>query len=720
MSLEKSERIHYYIAQAVRESGDVVAEQYDRIDTTDVHVGARLDRIVYRAIRRDEFIHTNRRVIRIIKRAALCAVISISIVLMLVFTIAAAKGNLWNAMIQWYEDHFSIHFGSIDEGENHEPERLPPFYLKEMYAPTLGPSYGLEMKVERRDLSDYKTFVLGYYDEEDLICTYQQGVWGMDLTPAAKENYITEDVTINGRAAQFWIEADGDNTVLVWDDGTYRYKLESEVFIRSDLTEWAESIRVTPNLFPAAIKDIRRPVIDSTAVRAEVDYQEPSYIGTQYYRGNQKLFYFIQSTYRAKQYRWERYGSPIWAIDLPIGSSIGIAHVFYGETVLVWQDDEYEYQLISDVMTMAEIASWAQRVGTVGTAMDSIQQILSPKGLDDDIEEKIWEKSRRRIEIDYYRDDTCIASFAQMLLSDGAPTGGYGYTEEEIQIHHAKGIVRYYSNKIVLIWNDDSYRYRLTSDQLTYDELISWAWSVAPPMTVEQVRKPSDVPSQVKERYTGETETAIGIIYTEGDKTLCTFTQSVLYGRDNSYDLGCEIQNVSVNSQPGMMLFYPNGTIILTWSDGSYYYDLQTATMSATELMKWAESVSPVPTAPEQGPGEATPPDIIKRIKRPAVSLYGWSEQSTTVTDQKIVTDYYHGDCYVGQFIQTVMKSNMLQYEKQCVEKYATVQQGKLRYELVCDDDRRILIWTDGKYKYRLELEKSYNYLLYALADTMN
>ena len=89
------------------------------------------------------------------------------------------------------------------------------------------------------------------------------------------------------------------------------------------------------------------------------------------------------------------------------------------------------------------------------------------------------------------------------------------------------------------------------------------------------------------------------------------------------------------------------------------------------------------------------------------------------MTDQKIVTDYYHGDCYVGQFIQTVMKSNMLQYEKQCVEKYATVQQGKLRYELVCDDDRRILIWTDGKYKYRLELEKSYNYLLYALADTL-
>ena len=724
MIFEKNERIRYYIGQAIQNGCGDIADYYDSIDTSDVSIGPRLDRIVYRVIRRDEFFHANRRGIRIIKRVALCAVISISILLMLALTIAAARGSLWNAVIEWYEDHFSIHFGDMDEEQSAQPEWLPPSYLKEMFAPTLASAYDLEMKVEKRDLNEYKNFVLGYYDGEDCICTYQQGVWRMDLSPSSKDNYDVEEVTVNGRAAQLWLEREGDNTVLLWDDGIYRYKLESEVFIRRDMIDWAESLKENPNLFPPVITEVRRPVADSSVIRVEVDYQEPSYIGTQYYRGNQKLFYFIQSTYRTKQYRWERYGEPIWTIDVPVGSHIGIAHVFWGETVLVWQDDEYEYQLISTQMTMAEIASWAQRVETIESALDCIQQILTPKGLDRGIEEMIFEKSSRRIDIDYYRDGTLICNFAQMLLSDGVPSsGGRGYTEEEIQIHHAKGIVRHYTGgRIVMIWNDDMYRYRLESDQLSYSELLSWAWSVAPPTTIRQVIKPTNLPSYVTEEYTDETETAIGMTYHEGDKLLCTFTQSVLHGWDNSYDVGCEMQDVFVNAHPGVLMRYPDGKTILTWSDGSYYYDMETETMSAEMLLEWARSISPAPSAPEESEGEEErpKPNAIETVKKLSVAAYGWSERALVTTSQKIVTDYYVEGQYVGQFTQTVMKESMYQYEKYCVEKVVTVERGQVWYELVCDDDRRILIWTDGTYKYRLELEKPCNYLLYALADTLS
>ena len=109
MNYEPSDRFDYYLSQAVAQSCGGVAAYYDSIDTADVSLSARLDRIVYRIIRRYERARAHPGAWSTPRRIVACFVIVLAILMAFTLSIAALEGGLWNAVVDWYEDHFSLH-----------------------------------------------------------------------------------------------------------------------------------------------------------------------------------------------------------------------------------------------------------------------------------------------------------------------------------------------------------------------------------------------------------------------------------------------------------------------------------------------------------------------------------------------------------------------------------------------------------------------------------
>ncbi len=723
MNCEASKRVDLYIAQAVYESCGELAAAYDAIDTEDVCTGVRLDRLVYRVIRRRKRGRDHARGMRVIGRTIVCAALISLMILTLAITITAVRGELISSLVTWYDDHISIHFGEIEEKPGDGMLASAPTYLKEMYEPYI---VGYQRKCERLDDMNYETFVLGYYDDVQVqVCKYQQAVWRLSLAPKDETFYDITAVDVGKYRGKLYDEKNGGNLILIWDDGRYHYKLESDTFLADDLITWAQNMVVAYNIMPPPVVDIRRPVIDSPVITSQVIKQNADYISTDYYREGQYVCRFIQTT----EHRNDGgvlsggYGSPQRVADVVIGRRVGVAYIYSGLIQVIWEDDEYQYRMISSQMTLKEMIRWCETTTSVDERFVSITQILSPRGLSSDIEERVFEKNRSRVEIDYYRDGECICTYTQMILSLGVPSKGKGYVEQPILIHHAEGIFRKYeSGKLVMIWNDDSYRYRLESEHLTREELLEWALSIAPPVRLEELRKPALDDKTITERPIETTDMMAQYSYMRDGKQIALFRQLVMNARGRDYDGGCTAKDIYVGDYHGVALQYDTGKIMLIWTDKTYSYELESDVLSLEELLLMGIEVKPVvPDEQEQPLPEDLPlPEHLQDIYVPDyTSIGGCKVEVVGHTTVSVTMEFYLNSRLVATLTQSIMRGDMMEYTSSSASVKRGVYNGRFCYTIYTWDgtDKLIRVWTDGRYRYRLEMDQKYQYLLHIFSN---
>lgn len=719
MNCEASKWGDARIRRAVEEGCVGIAAAYDAIDTEDVYVSERLDRLVYRLIRHRENGGKCTKGMRIVGRVAVGAVLVSLLILMLVISIAAARGELISSLVEWYDDHIAIHFDKIEELPGDGMLPTAPTYLKDMYEPCI---IGYTRKCERLDDMHYETFVLGYYDDVQVqVCKYQQSVWRLSLTPQDEDLYNITEVCVGEFRGKLYDEKNGEDLILLWDDGCYRYKLQSDVFVAEDLIGWAQNLTVAYDVMPSPVIDIRRPVIDSTVITYQVIKQEPDYISTDYYRNGAYVCRFIQTTAHKNDggVLSGGLGDPQRVADVVIGRHVGLAYIYSGMIQVIWEDDDYQYRMQSPCMTLKEMLRWCETTKSVGERFEGIRQILSPRGLSSDIEERIFEKSRRRVEIDYYRDGEKICTYTQMILSVGVPSNGKGYVERAVTIHHGHGVFRRYdSGKLVMVWNDNNYRYRLESEHLSEQELMDWALSIAPPFTLEELRKPS-VGGNIKENLNELNEASAQYSYVKDGQTIAVFRQMVMNTRTNDYEGGCIPVDIPIGEYLGVALIYENGKKVLIWTDKTYSYELESCVLTMDELVKMGISVKAVDVDQgEQHPEDIPLPDSLEQTFLPDYGGIGCTIQEVERTDVSVKTEFYMNNRWVGTLTQSILRIDMMEYTSGRAYAKRGEVNGRFCYTIYTwEGDKLIRVWTDGQYRYRLEMNQKYQFLLHIFAN---
>lgn len=721
MNCEANKNLDRYISRALFEGCGEVAKEYDAIDVRDVQLSLRTDRRIHRIIRRRENRDAWNKRGRFVKRALVGAFLISFIFLTAILSIAAARGELVSSLVSWYDDHISIHFGEIEEKPGDGMLSTAPTYLKEMYEPSI---YGYKRKCERLDNANYETFVLGYYDDVQVqVCKYQQSVWRLPLAPQDKELYDITPVDVGKYRGEVYDEKNGGNLILIWDDGRYHYKLESDTFLDDDLIAWAQTLTVAYNVMPSPVVDVRRPVIDSPVITSQVIKQQADYISTDYYRSGDFVCRFIQTTEHKSDggVLAGYYLEPNRIADVVIGHHVGLAYIYTGMIEVIWEDEEYQYRMQSPCMTLKEMIRWCETTRSVSERFTGIRQILSPRGLPSNIEERVYEKGRRRVEIDYYRDGECICAYTQMILSDGVPSKGNGYVEQSILIHHAKGVFRQYDNgKLVMIWNDDNYRYRLESEHLSREELLSWALSIAPPAKLEEIRKPEINDSDITEQSMERTETVAQYAYRKNGKEIAQFRQLVMYARTNDYDNGCTAKDIYVGDYHGVALLYDSGKIMLVWTDKTYSYELESSVLTLEELIAMGTCVEPIEKTQEQPehPEEIVLPDVLQEVFLPDYTSIGCKAKEVERTDVSVTTEFYLDNRLVATLTQSIMRGDMMEYTPDRAYAKRGIYNGFFRYTIYDWYGKGVTrVWTDGQYRYRLEMNQKDTHLWHIFSN---
>ena len=246
----ENNRVDFYIGMAVDDSYQSVSDWYQNLDASNVVISKRLDRMVHRTIRRNQFLEQNKRALCVAKRVAVYVMMVMSLLLALVLSVSALRNALWNAAVEWFDDHISIHFEQPSEpdGSTKNPSQNggtttpnfpvapPPPTIEEIRKPR-----DLPEGIEEDILAETKVkTVIDYYRGDVWLCTFTQNILTNDDVVYDNECEIIE-MTINSNLVIVLQYPDG-RVIMIWNDGQYRYKLETESLSLEDLAMWVEKV----------------------------------------------------------------------------------------------------------------------------------------------------------------------------------------------------------------------------------------------------------------------------------------------------------------------------------------------------------------------------------------------------------------------------------------------------------------------------------------------
>lgn len=707
MNYERSDRFDYYLGQAVAQSCGGVADYYESIDTSGVRISSRLDRLVYRLIRRRERAKTPTRSWSVPRRIVSCVVIALAILMALTLSIAAMGGNLWNAVVDWYEDHFSLHLGeSSSPPATLPPARIPtilaPRYIKEARKPAALPDgwsdqvleanrYWVEVHFLRNGFS------IGHFTQQ--VVRFANG----KPSGSGYEHYI---VKVKGYSGDAYFFKDGSRT-LQWTDSQYNYSMTvyHEALPLLEMIAMAESLEAIDGP-PPIILDERGPSGMLREVKKNRLSTTEYSIVTEYIdvKTERRLATFYQDVLRNGQYDMSVGKAKIY--EVAVGDYIGLACCYYGDEIdyLYWTDGEYMYCLANSMLPESELIEWAKSVKPLRgeTQMDTVYM---PQNLPADLEELVWLKNSTCIEADYSRNGEIVFAYTQEVFSRSRGEDKREHSVKVVKIHHHYGYAQFFTDgSITLIWNNEQYRFILESRVMTIEELVTIARDIAPPEEIVEVRGPSGLSDEIIPTVVVQSEETIVTEYSHGDMLVGRFMQTLRWNDSAEYDPGCDMLDVTVNGHDGVLLTYPDGRRTVIWHDGSYRYHLESGCMTKDVILAWANSVTTVPADKEE-PLYRTPPTVIEEERKPQKLTGGMREQSSVKTDEDMTVYYCIGDDEVAVFIQRIIDeySGLGEDVYRNAQNLAFNQYGMLM--LTTQDGTRILFWTDGEYYYELQSE---------------
>lgn len=152
-------------------------------------------------------------------------------------------------------------------------------------------------------------------------------------------------------------------------------------------------------------------------------------------------------------------------------------------------------------------------------------------------------------------------------------------------------IVKWYDRFVAVSYDNEEGREKETG----YEEESTLQIDADPvvPKSIENIRKPRDLPEGVWEDRVLQNSTMIEIDYYCNEYYLFSFSQMLLKPNDNRVDNeDVDITYVKINSNDGTVVEYANKKeIIIFWSDGEYSYRIFSAECDIETLVKYAESV---------------------------------------------------------------------------------------------------------------------------------
>lgn len=219
-------------------AGDVLMEKNvkyaNSIDTSDCIISKYTDRKIKRYIKKASMPREQKMWILATKRVVAVLLITCTILFVGAMSIEAVRNELWNAIVEWYDEYISVRFESLVPTttvgmiETREPSYLPS-----------------GLKVADKEVTEFRCKITYEYNGEKSLIFIQRPSTTKVLIDDV--GCTIENIKINDYAGVIAEYSEGNmQYVLMWDDGKYSFVLKfyvSEYITTSDeLLKIAESL----------------------------------------------------------------------------------------------------------------------------------------------------------------------------------------------------------------------------------------------------------------------------------------------------------------------------------------------------------------------------------------------------------------------------------------------------------------------------------------------
>ncbi len=256
MTYEQNDKLDCLIKLAYFDCGKRDAEMFESIDTSDVVLSNRLNRRIKRLANKSEHEKQIKRTKIILSRAIAAVLIVMSIMLVLLLSISATRNAIWEAIIEWYEEYFTVDFQrsaenngetgpavaeaqyGLSAGEYLSESVTPPKEIEEVRKPTYLP----EGAVEEMLFQSKTAVAFKYYIGDDWFCTFNQ-------MPVEKGKKYFDNVTgavqeidLNGTVGVVVTYSDNSIVTVIWYDNEYLYNIFSDSLRLEEIILIAKSV----------------------------------------------------------------------------------------------------------------------------------------------------------------------------------------------------------------------------------------------------------------------------------------------------------------------------------------------------------------------------------------------------------------------------------------------------------------------------------------------
>ena len=268
MNTAINDKLDLLIALAAKDCGNDDVEMFRSLDTSDVNLGnnfyAKQRRTINKYKRKPAITLIRKCLIRV--AVALMAILSFGF--MTVMAMPDLKEAVFEAVVEWYDNHISIRF-EPSGGKNNEPTDTttstttsstststsstpsgitgesdssnsaitPPTIIEKVMKPTYIPEGAEEDLVTSNKI----VVTIDYYIGDDVVLSFSQRL--LDNNGVFfDDNVISYDIEVNGYSAVL-LEFESGMKAIAWTDGAYYYYILSTISDVNELIKIASSVR---------------------------------------------------------------------------------------------------------------------------------------------------------------------------------------------------------------------------------------------------------------------------------------------------------------------------------------------------------------------------------------------------------------------------------------------------------------------------------------------